>query len=245
MSLERRLTEALQHTDNFQPSVDLFARVNRSIEEDRAHRRRLAMGGSVVAAGLGALAILLGALATRDPDGVLVLPKWSMQMVVLVVLISSLLGFGPAIRRLGQPYLADVFHMNPPTGERFSRLLDIAYYLFFGGGIVSALDLSRVGSFVPAGESLTSAAREVALFLTTLGLAHVGNLLLLPIVGLLFSSLTRRGLRRSAGSEAPPISPRAQRTERMVTAIVFAVVLLAIGGGLVLIALAVFGVVQW
>ena len=242
MSLERRLTEALHHTDDFQPSVDLFARLNRSIEEDRAHRRRLAVGGAAVVAGLGGVAILLGALSTRNPDGVLVLPKWSMQMAMFMVLSTCLLLFGPAIRRLGQPYLADVFHISPATGERFSRLLDIAYYLFFGGGILSTLDLSEVGSFVSAGESLTSAARQVALFLTVLGLAHVGNLLLLPIVGLLFTSLTRRGLRRSAGAEAPPISPRAQRTERMVTAIVFAVVLLAIGGGLLLIALAVLGV---
>jgi hypothetical protein len=203
------------------------------------------MGGAGVVSGLSGVAIFLGALSTRDPDGVLALPKWSLQVVVLVILISCLLVFGPAIRRLGQPYIADVFHMSPATGDRFSRLLDIAYYLFFGGGIVSSLDLSEIGSFVPAGEGLTSAARQVALFLTTLGLAHVGNLLLLPIVGLLFSSLTRRGLRRSAGAEAPPISPRAQRTERMVTAIVFAVVLLAIGGGLLIIALAVLGVVQW
>ncbi len=242
MSLERRLTEALHHTDDFQPSVDLFARLSRSIEEDRAHRRRVAMGGAVVVSGLCGIAILLSMLATRDPHGVLVLPKWSMQVVMLVVLSACLLVFGPVIRRLGQPYLADIFHMNLPTGERFSRLLDIAYYLFFGGVIVSALDLSEVGSFVPAVESLTSAARQVALFLTTLGLAHVGNLLLLPIVGLLFTSLTRRGLRHSAGPEAPPISQTAQRTERMVTALVFAVVLLAIGGGLLLIALAVLGV---
>jgi hypothetical protein len=242
MSLERRLTEALHHTDDYQPSVDLYARLNRSIEEDRAHRRRLSWGGAAVVAGLGGMALLLGALSTRDPHGVLVLPKWSMQMVVLMVLSTCLVLFGPAIRRLGQPYLTDVFHISPATGERFSRLLDIAYYLFFGGGIVSALDLTEVGSFVPAGESLTSSARQVALFLTVLGVAHVGNLLLLPIVGLLFTSLTRRGLRHSAGPEAPPISPRAQRTERMVTAIVFAAVLLAISGGLLLIALAVLGV---
>lgn len=242
MNLERRLIEALRHTDDYQPSVDLYARLNRSIEEDRAHRRRLFQGGAAVVAGLGAMAILLGTLSTRNPDGVQVLPKWSMQVVVLVVLSACLLVFGPAIRRLGQPYLTDVFHISPTTGERFSRLLDIAYYLFFGGGIVSALDLTEIGSFVPAGESLTSAAQQVALFLTVLGVAHVANLLLLPIVSLLFASLTRRGLRHSAGPEAPPISPLAQRTERMVTAIVFAVVLLAIGGGLLLIALAVLGV---
>jgi hypothetical protein len=75
-----------------------------------------------------------------------------------------------------------------------------------------------------------------------LGVAHVGNLLLLPIVGLLFTSLTRRGLRAAAGPEAPPISPTAQRTERVVLAIVVAAGLFAFGGGLLLIAIAVIGV---
>lgn len=182
------------------------------------------------------------ALADHDPDGVLVLPKWSMQVVVFVSLTSCLLVFGPAIRRLGRPYLADVFHMNPATGERFSRLLDIAYYLFFGGGILSSLDLTEVGSLVPASDSLKSGVEQVALFLTVLGLAHVGNLLLLPIVGLLFTSMTRRARRRIAGSEAPPVSERARKTDRLAMAIVFTTALLGTGGGLLVIALVVTGI---
>lgn len=242
MSLERRLTEALRQADRYQPSVDLFARLSRSIQEDQAHRRRTRRWSAAVMVGFGILASFLIALADRDPDGVLVLPKWSMQVVVFAVLTSCLLVLGPAIRRLGQPYLADVFHMSPATGDRFSRLLDIAYYLFFGGGILSSLDLTQAGSLVPASESLRFGVEQIALFLTALGLAHVGNLLLLPVVGLLFTSLTRRARRRVAGSEAPPVSEKARRTDRLAMAILLTVVLLGMGGALMVVAFVVRGI---
>jgi len=242
MSLESRLTEALHQTDGYQPSVDLFARLSRSIEEDRAHRRRIRSGIASVVAGLAILATFLIALADHDPDGVVVLPKWSMQVVVFALLTSCLLVFGPAIRRMGQPYLADVFHMGPVTGDRFSRLLDIAYYLFFGGGILSSLDLTEATTLVPAmSESLNHAVDQIALFLTVLGLAHVGNLLVLPVVGLLFTSVTRRTRRRVAGSEAPPVSERARKTDRLAMAIVLTAVLVGIGGALLVISLIVRG----
>jgi hypothetical protein len=241
VSLERRLTEALHQADSYQPSVDLFARLSRSIEEDQEYRRRLRSGTAAVGAGLAILATFLIALADHDPGGVLVLPKWSMQVVVFALLTSCLVVFGPAIRRLGQPYLADVFHMSPATGERFSRVLDIAYYLFFGGGILSSLDLTEAGSLVPATEGLRFGVEQVALFLTVLGFAHVGNLLLLPTVGLLFASVTRRARRRLAGSEAPPLSERARKTDRLAMVIVLTAVLLLIGGVLLVIALVVRG----
>jgi hypothetical protein len=241
VSLEKRLTEALHQADGYQPSVDLYARLSRSIDEDQEHRRRIRRGTAAVVAGLATLATFLIALADHDSDGVLMLPKWSMQVVVFALLTSCLVVFGPAIRRLGQPYLADVFHMSPTTGERFSRLLDIAYYLFFGGGILSSLDLTEAGSLIPVTESLRLGVEQVALFLTVLGLAHVGNLLLLPTVGLLLASVTRRARRRAAGSEAPPMSERARKTDRLAMVIVLTAALLGIGGGLLMIALAVMG----
>lgn len=240
MSLERRLIDALHQRDDYQPSGDLFARVRRSIEEDQRHRRRMRNVAAAVVAGLAILATFLIALAEDDPEGVLVLPKWSIQVVVFVLLTSCLLVFGPVIRRLGQPYLADVFHLNPEAGDRFSRLLDIAYYLFFVGGILSSLDLTEAGSLVPAGEGLRSGG-QVAVFLAVLGLAHVGNLLLLPVVGLLFASVTRRARRRAAGSEAPPISERARKADRLALAIVLTAVSIGIGGGLLVVALVVMG----
>jgi hypothetical protein len=240
MSLERRLTEALHYRDDYQQSGDLFARVRRSIEEDQRHRRRIRIVAAAVVAGIGILGGFLAALASRDPSGVLVLPKWSIQVVVFVLLTSCLIFFGPLIGRLGQSYLADVFHLNPEAGDRFSRLLDIAYFLFFGGGILSSLDLTEAGSLVPASEGLKSGG-QVAVFLAVLGLAHVGNLLLLPVVGLLYASVTRRARRRAAGSEAPPISERARKADRLALVIVLTAVSIGIGGGLLVVALVVMG----
>lgn len=241
MSLERRLVEALHQRDGYQPSADLFARVRRSIEEDQRHRRRLRNVAAAVVAGIGILGVFLSTVADFDPDGVRLLPKWSIQVVVFVLLTSCLLVFGPLIRRLGQPYLADVFHLNPVAGDRFSRLLDIAYYLFFGGGILSSLDLTEAGSLVPASEGLKSGG-QVAVFLAVLGLAHVGNLLLLPVVGLLFGSVTRRARRLAAGSGAPPVSRSARDADRLALAIVLTAVSVGIVGVLVVVALVVMGV---
>src|SRR5690606_37360264 len=184
------------------------------------------------------LTMTLYSLSSRESEGALVLPKWSTQMVVFIVLTACLIAFGPAIRRLGQPFLAEVFHTSAPTGERFSRVLDVAYYLFFSGGILTSLDLVDAGSLVPMLEGLESSIWQVALFLAVLGLAHVGNLLLLPIVGLLFASLTRRDRRRSAGAGAPPVSKAAVRVDRLVWAIIAVAVFVVIAGGVLVVLLA-------
>ncbi|MGF1618748.1 MAG: hypothetical protein ACFCU2_13240 [Acidimicrobiia bacterium] len=241
MSLERRLIEALHQRDDYQPSVDLFARVRRSIEEDQRHRRRIRSVAAAVVAGTAILGGFLAAFADIDPDGLRVLPKWAIQVVVFVVLTSCLLVFGPLIRRLGQPYLADVFHLNPEAGDRFARLLDVAYYLFFGGGILSALDLTEAGSLVPVSEGLKSGG-QVAVFLAVLGLAHVGNVLVLPVVGLLFGSVTRRARRQAAGFDAPPLSKRARDADSLALAIVLTAVSVAVVGVLVVVALGLMGV---
>lgn len=235
MSLERRLSEALHLADHYQPSVDLYARVSRSIEEDRAHRHRLRIG---VGAGGGGLVIGAGfirAVAGRDQFGALVFPKWSIQVLLLAFLTTCLVALGPAIRRLGQPFLAQIFHISPATGDRFSRLLDLAYYLFFGGGILIAIDLTEPGSLVRIGsESVEAAIFDAANFLALLGLAHAANLLLLPVVGLVFSSVTRLARRRIAGKDAPPAAARARFADRLASGFVIAVLLLALGGALVL-----------
>ena len=40
MTLEQVLSATLHSADDYDPSPDLFAKVQRSIDEDRAHRRR-------------------------------------------------------------------------------------------------------------------------------------------------------------------------------------------------------------
>jgi hypothetical protein len=217
MSLERIITEALHDADRYQPSPDLFTRVSRSIEEDRAHRRRLLQGGLWIVVSIAAIASFLRGLVRQSASGGWVVPTWSVEIVEAAVLVAVLLALGPAIRRFGHPFLTDVFHLSPETGLRFSRLLDIAYYLFFSGVILSDVDLASVNSVVPLPDAFSNGLSRFGVFLTAMGLAHALNLLLLPVVGLVFGSGVRRTRRRAAGSQAPPVSPRAAQADRVVT----------------------------
>jgi hypothetical protein len=225
MTLEERIVDALHQADHYQPSVDLFARVSRSIEDDRRHRRRVRRviaGLAGLAAGLGGL---LGVTAGRAPTGLITWPAWALQIALVVILGSVLAGFGPAIRRLGRPLLDDVFHLSPQTGERFARLLDIAYYLAFGGGILLSLNLVGLSDQVAiGGEAFASLVLEAANYLLLLGLAHVANLLLLPFLGLFYSSVVRRVRRRVAGRNAPVESRGARQADRVVTWVMAALV---------------------
>lgn len=241
MSLERRIREALHAADDYQPSADLFSRLRRSIEEDRAHRRRLLFTAGASTAGLMAIGLFIAATSQRDAAGAVTVPKWSLQVVIAVVLITILATLGPALRRLGGPLLDEVFHLSPTTGTHFSRLLDIAYYLFFGGLTVTNLDPTdwQAAVGIPSQE-LWVGVTQIAGFLLGLGVAHVANLAVLPTIGLLFTSLSRRAARRDAGSSAPPESTRAKQADRLASGIVLTAAMLGIVGALSLIGLIVF-----
>lgn len=237
MSLEQRIADALHAADDIQPSPDLFARLQRSIEEDRAHRRRVRIAIGLIVAGLAGIAWFLSAVAERSPEGVTTVPKWSVQAVVTVVLITVLVTLGPTLRRLGSPLLENVFHLNPATGQRFARLLDIAYYLFFGGLVVNSVDTRGLAEHVGASsEEVWTGLAGTAGFLLQLGIVHTINLALLPVIGLLFTSLTRRARRQAAGAKAPPESPLARKVDRLTRGIVLTVAALAIVGTLALLA---------
>lgn len=242
MSLEKRIADALTATEDYQPSADLFARIHRSIEGDRAHRRRVRISVLSTLAGVTGLFAFLVGSSQRDAIGALTIPKWSLQIAILVVLTAVLMALGPALRRLGQPLVEEIFHPNPPTGARFSRLLDIAYYLFFGGLIVNILDPTRLGTPIEIpSDQLWEVLALVAGFLGVLGLAHVANLAALPVIGLLYTSLSRKLARHAAGRDAPPESPLARKADRLVTGIVIATILLVIGGVFALIGLIILG----
>lgn len=236
MSLERRIADALHAADDYQPSVDLFARLHRSIEEDRAHRRRVRVTLALVGTGAFAVVAFLVSVAERSSEGVVTVPKWSIQVVAAFVLIAILITLGPVLRRLGSPLLEEVFHLNPATGVRFSRLLDIAYYLFFGGLIVSAIDTRGLTAQVQASsEEVWIALAQIAGFLLQLGVVHTVNLALLPVIGLLFNSSIRRARRSSSGEAAPPESASARKADRLAGAIVMTAAGVAIAGALALV----------
>lgn len=236
MSLERRIADALHAADDYEPSLDLFSRLQRSIEEDRAHRRRIHITLGLVGVGAMLLAGFFASVARLSSDGTVTLPKWSIQVAVALILTTVLVSLGPVLRRLGSPLLDEVFHLSAATGQRFSRLLDIAYYLFFGGLIINSVDPRGLVERVDvSGEQVWTGVARIAGFLLQLGIAHTLNLALLPLIGLLFTSLTRRARRRAAGGGAPPQSPGAQRADRFAGIVVMTVSVLVIAGALILV----------
>ena len=66
--VEQRLIDALRSTERVDPSPDLWSRIVHSIDEDRAHRRRVRAAVVATLGTLGAL-VLAGWLALEDVEG--------------------------------------------------------------------------------------------------------------------------------------------------------------------------------
>jgi hypothetical protein len=239
---EERLREALRRAEGYEPSPDLFARVRRSIEEDAAHRRRIRRAAAAVAVGLGAL---LGwfAQTTEAFDGRLLTPRWAVEAAETAVLVALVVVLGPMIRRFGKTYAGDVFHVHPPTGDRFLVLFDIAYYLLFFGYIaVTARFGPNLGARTELLGQLADARWRVGGLVLMMGVLHSIALAVLPVVGLLFSSAWRRAVRAELGEQAPPLGPKATAADRVASAIVWALAAIVVVGALLLAAAVVAGV---
>jgi hypothetical protein len=229
MTIEERLTDALHEADRFEPSPDLFARVNRSIAEDRAHRRRLTMLFSSLAAAALLMAGYFRLVLSTGPSGVTI-AAWESVLLDLAILGGLLIVLGPTIRRFARSYVADVFHLNPETGHHFLVVVDLAYYIFFAGLIlVNADAYGPLGSEIPLAEGLSSTASRVAFFLLSMGVLHAINIMALPFVGLIFNSTTRLVLRREAGDSAPVEDQGSRMVDRLARDFVVAVVVVALG----------------
>lgn len=223
MNLEQRLIQALHRADDFEPSPDLFARVERSLEEDLKHRRRVRMVTLGLIAGVVAISMFFRAVTSVAPGGSLVVPGWSLWLVTVLVQVAVVVTLGPTLRRFGKPFVADVFRFDPDTGWRFMRLLDIAFYLFLFGAILIRSDVQSWDRILVLASDAGEWTARVAFFLLMLGVAHAFTIATLPLVGLFFSSSMRRVRRLQAGSAAPESSPRAERAERVVRLIVWGI----------------------
>lgn len=187
---------------------DLFARVERSIEEAAARRRfrwRLAAGVSGVVTGLAGLAVALSDVR----DGRLVMPWWVLELLTGLVLVLLAVALGPFIKRFGRAYAADVFRWNPRTGKSYLVLTDVAYYLIF---LAYILVTTRV---VPDEEWTSSPGTQVQHelarvggILLLMGVLHTANVVALPVIGNLLGGATgRAGASRrpgEPGTDPPP-----------------------------------------
>ena len=237
MNLERLLTETLHQADAYEPSPDLFARVELSLEEDGAHRRRVRVGVTGAIGGFIVAAAFLVATSSPGPLGSTAAPAWALESLTLAVQIAVMLIVGPSIRRFGQIYAADAFRLNPSTGIRFLDLFDVAFYLLFTGWIVMGVQLGHLDRMRPLGAYASDYIDRIATFLLVMGASHALTLLALPVIGLVFGSSVRRARRLEAGAAAPPVAAGAAMAERVVKFFVWVLALLAVGGGIMVFAL--------
>jgi len=118
---------------------------------------------------------------------------WVLELIVTGILIAIVFVLGPLIKRFGRSYAADVFVENPRTGKSYLVLMDIAYYLIFVSYIMFTTTFEpRFGwADTVNAQQLQDELVRIGGMLLIMGILHGLNVLILPIVGKLFS-LNRR-----------------------------------------------------
>ena len=189
MTLEQRLHDALFATaEQVSPASDLFARVVQSVEADRRRRTRMVRGWTVAGLLVAALGMLVLGLSEYR-EGMILMDWWVLELMTLALLLGLALWLGPFIKRFGRSYAAEVFRSNPRTGKSFIVLVDIVYYLIFTAYIFFTVRFepaSGWGNTVGA-DQLQFEVSKIGGILLIIGLLHGMNLLLLPVLGRLFS----------------------------------------------------------
>ncbi len=192
-SLEDRLSRALRDPPLRPTSPDLFERVVHDIVDDRARRRRRLLFLGLLTLILAALTVAVIVATPRD-NGELIMPWWILELAMNAVLVGLALWLGPFIKRFGRAYAADVFHDNPVTGKSYIVLTDIVYYLIFTAYILFTVQFAPPTALRYVGaEQLQYAAMRLGGILLIIGVLHGANIVLLPVLGRLFSKNRRLG----------------------------------------------------
>lgn len=191
--VEERLTRVLRESASHAgPAPDLFARVRRSVEDDRRRRAQRRRSIGVLSCLVGAIVAIVVGVADLN-QGAVLMDWWILELLTTAVLIGIAAWLGPFIRRFGRSYAADVFRANPRTGKSFIVLADIAYYLIFTAYVLFTVRFEPQddwGDLVGAGQLQYTTAR-IGGILLIIGILHSANLLILPAIGRLFT-LNRR-----------------------------------------------------
>jgi hypothetical protein len=198
-TLEQRLHEALMEgARETQPAPDLFARIQLSIQDDELRRAGVRRRLAVVASLIGAFASVVYGTSTND-NGRLIMQWWVLELMATGILIGLALWLGPFIKRFGRAYAADVFRANPATGKSFILLADIVYYLIFGAYILFTVRFERIEGWgvVVGGPQIQWEVARVGGILLIIGVLHGANIVLMPVLGRLFSLNRRLDARNS------------------------------------------------
>ena len=194
MSVEQLLRDTLHEADRYSPSPDLFKRVQRSIEEDLAHRRRMRLVVALVAVALALVGAYLAA-TVEVVDGQPTWPWWALEFLVNLILVTLIVVLGPLIRRFGRIFSAAVFRANPPTARRFLALLDIAYYLVFLAYVLIEARIAPDAAWLAPGglvDHLPHLMNRIAGMMMLMGILHSVTIVVLPLLGLIFADGWRR-----------------------------------------------------
>jgi hypothetical protein len=194
MNVEQRLVEAFQTSPPIEPAPDLFSRVVHSIEEDRRHRRRVVRTWALCLAATAAV-VTVGALSTVDGRFGRYVRLPTMEALEAIVLVTVIVSLGPAIRRFGRNYAADLWPRGATIPGALLRLLDLAFYLVGAGYVLVTTEFRTEPLFgrIVLADQLADAAIRIGLLLLVLGLLHAATLMVLPLIALIDNS-TRRGV---------------------------------------------------
>jgi hypothetical protein len=178
------------------PSHDLFGRVLESVHDDQRRRRKVRRVVALWVVAVAATALLVLLLTPRS-DGDLLMPWWILELATTAVLVGIAVWLGPFIKRFGRAYAADVFHDNPLTGKSYIVLTDIVYYLIFAAYILFSVHVApqaewqnSISGKVTA-EQVTFELGRLGGILLIIGILHGLNIVLMPLLGRIFS-LNRR-----------------------------------------------------
>ena len=126
------------------------------------------------------------------------MPWWILEVAVTLVLVAMAVWLGPFIKRFGRAYAADVFHDNPLTGKSYIVLTDVVYYLIFAAYIMFTVRFEPEKSWSDTNLVIDATAGQLKFeveriggILLIIGILHGLNIVLMPVLGRLFS-LNRR-----------------------------------------------------
>jgi hypothetical protein len=125
------------------------------------------------------------------------MPWWILELATNLALVGIAVWLGPFIKRFGRAYAADVFHDNPLTGKSYIVLTDVVYYLIFAAYIMFTvrfapeLNWGNAITELVTAEQLTYEVARIGGILLIIGVLHGLNIVLMPVLGRLFS-LNRR-----------------------------------------------------
>ena len=179
------------------PTPEHIAPGHHNVHHHPAPRpRRLRRDVAAWVAGVAAATTLVLVLTPRS-NGELHMPWWILELATNLALIGIAVWLGPFIKRFGRAYAADVFHDNPLTGKSYIVLTDIVYYLIFSAYILFSVHFAPQSTWnnqftgLVTAEQLTHEVARIGGILLIIGVLHGLNIVLMPVLGRLFS-LNRR-----------------------------------------------------